>query len=1058
MKKLQATHIYDIDPSPLNDVPSGYALGQWWENISTGDKFFHKTDGVWIKLLNNSDLPTNTSDLINDGEGVSPFATTDDLANKADLVGGFVPASQLPSYVDDVIEVANFAALPVTGESGKIYLTIDNNKTYRWTGSTYLEISAQLLIPEILDANIGSRLKPADAVSNGYNITKSINGQVGMYIKNSDNTGNGALATINAMGSGTGLYDKGMSFNFANNGYFITYLRNSGFIFSDSPINVVGQTIALRVGTLSTPTTVFTVAATGQINLVTLPTLDNTVITLLGRKADGSLVTLDKSSVSGATDLSYTASPTNGVVVSSTGTDSTIPLADGTNAGLLSPSEKTAITNIPTKTSDLINDGDNGISHFISLEDLPSNLVLYPTSTASDIGGYSKIVTSITDPSYDVTAVDITTGAISGSNQLIASLATSANIIIGNPGLFNVSTIGNIRRTVGSGTAEFYFEVYKRTSGGTETLITTSSNTSAISSAIYSQFSAAALWNDGIFLATDRIILKFYGTKVGGGSDPTYDFQFGGSNPVRTTVPIPLNVVPNINLNDINDVEVSTPLDGQVLQYESATQLWKNKTFALSGYLTVNNPSYTGILSGVGETQTGSSAVGIESLSQTWNTTGTIDGIDLSITNIASNASSTFMRFRISGKNAFKFTAQNATLLFGDGSNNVAIGPALATNGVGSIDGTAMRYLSQPGASTGYGYWFNTIGSRTATSSTSGLINLAETFAPITGTGIYNLLNLVSTINQTGGANGITRGLYINPTLTSAFDYRAIESTQGKVIFADTLTAVGGANAGSLLSLNQTWNTTGAPTAISLNVTNTASGTLARLMDLRTNNAPRFTITKDGFVYFGPNGTTIPSMGVCNPTTGLQTVSTTAVYLGNTVGSAIGYGIYLTNQASINRTTTSGTNGTAMVRETFNPTSGTGTYDILTLGSTINQTGGANGITRGLRINPVLTSAAEFRAIEVEAGKIVFPSTITLTGTTGAQTINKISGKVNAAAGSTSLVVTNNLVTTNSIVMCQLGTNDATCIIKSVVEANGSFTINYIAPTAEAVIKFFVIN
>ena len=57
-------------------------------------------------------------------------------------VAGKVPAAQLPSYVDDVVEVANFASLPGTGETGKIYVTIDTNKTYRWTGSTYIEISA----------------------------------------------------------------------------------------------------------------------------------------------------------------------------------------------------------------------------------------------------------------------------------------------------------------------------------------------------------------------------------------------------------------------------------------------------------------------------------------------------------------------------------------------------------------------------------------------------------------------------------------------------------------------------------------------------------------------------------------------------------------------------------------------------------------------------------------------------------------------------------------------------------------------------------------------------
>jgi len=55
---------------------------------------------------------------------------------------GKVPSAQLPSYVDDVVEVANFASLPSTGETGKIYVTIDANKTYRWTGSTYIEISA----------------------------------------------------------------------------------------------------------------------------------------------------------------------------------------------------------------------------------------------------------------------------------------------------------------------------------------------------------------------------------------------------------------------------------------------------------------------------------------------------------------------------------------------------------------------------------------------------------------------------------------------------------------------------------------------------------------------------------------------------------------------------------------------------------------------------------------------------------------------------------------------------------------------------------------------------
>lgn len=54
---------------------------------------------------------------------------------------GKVPAAQLPSYVDDVIEATTLAALPATGEAGKIYVAIDTGRVYRWSGSTYIEIS-----------------------------------------------------------------------------------------------------------------------------------------------------------------------------------------------------------------------------------------------------------------------------------------------------------------------------------------------------------------------------------------------------------------------------------------------------------------------------------------------------------------------------------------------------------------------------------------------------------------------------------------------------------------------------------------------------------------------------------------------------------------------------------------------------------------------------------------------------------------------------------------------------------------------------------------------------
>lgn len=55
---------------------------------------------------------------------------------------GKVPSSQLPSYVDDVLEYANKSNFPTTGESGKIYVETSTSKAYRWSGSTYVEIAA----------------------------------------------------------------------------------------------------------------------------------------------------------------------------------------------------------------------------------------------------------------------------------------------------------------------------------------------------------------------------------------------------------------------------------------------------------------------------------------------------------------------------------------------------------------------------------------------------------------------------------------------------------------------------------------------------------------------------------------------------------------------------------------------------------------------------------------------------------------------------------------------------------------------------------------------------
>ena len=68
------------------------------------------------------------------------IAVSQSLATKADLIGGLIPASQLPSFVDDVLNFPNLVSFPSLGEDGKIYIAQDVNKTYRWSGTQYVEV------------------------------------------------------------------------------------------------------------------------------------------------------------------------------------------------------------------------------------------------------------------------------------------------------------------------------------------------------------------------------------------------------------------------------------------------------------------------------------------------------------------------------------------------------------------------------------------------------------------------------------------------------------------------------------------------------------------------------------------------------------------------------------------------------------------------------------------------------------------------------------------------------------------------------------------------------
>jgi hypothetical protein len=124
--------------------------------------------------------------------------TPQPAGNYATLLGGKVPADQLPSYVDDVIESANISSLPVVGESGKIYVTLDTNKTYRWSGSSYVEISGP---PSSTDAipEGSSNLYHTQARASAAAPVQSVVGKTGAVLLVPSDVGALGLRTYHAL-------------------------------------------------------------------------------------------------------------------------------------------------------------------------------------------------------------------------------------------------------------------------------------------------------------------------------------------------------------------------------------------------------------------------------------------------------------------------------------------------------------------------------------------------------------------------------------------------------------------------------------------------------------------------------------------------------------------------------------------------------------------------------------------------------------------------------------------------------------------------------------------
>lgn len=161
---------------------------------------------------------------------------------------GKVPSAQLPSYVDDVLEYANLAAFPVTGETGKIYLAIDTGLIYRWSGSIYVQVGGGSVVWGDITGSLSSQtdLQAALDLASQFaewgsitgnlkdqnNLTDIVDGEGAYYFtQNASDLGGGRLEMTKDIPAGGGF---GIPFTGVSDGdYLSSFCSVSGFPNTD---------------------------------------------------------------------------------------------------------------------------------------------------------------------------------------------------------------------------------------------------------------------------------------------------------------------------------------------------------------------------------------------------------------------------------------------------------------------------------------------------------------------------------------------------------------------------------------------------------------------------------------------------------------------------------------------------------------------------------------------------------------------------------------------------------------------------------------------------------
>lgn len=239
---------------------------------------------------------------------------------------GKVPAAQLPSYVDDVLEYSTKAQFPQTGETGKIYVSKDTNLTYRWTGTQYLEISQSLALGET-----PSTAYPGDKGKANRDALNSMPTKLTSYL--TPTTSTGELVKINYKYA-------------AKDGLNYGPLQDDNIDIPSATTTNAGAMSAIDKGRLDSLYNEFGSIQNPGDKLDSLPNNLVTGIDATSRNATSVTINYKQSDLSAASN-SYANPITK---------SQTIPAANQTQAGVMTASDKQNLdVNIPNRITNLDN-------------------------------------------------------------------------------------------------------------------------------------------------------------------------------------------------------------------------------------------------------------------------------------------------------------------------------------------------------------------------------------------------------------------------------------------------------------------------------------------------------------------------------------------------------------------------------------------------------------------------------------------------------------------------------------------------------------------------------